>query len=325
MDMVLALALTVVLAVGAGCHARTSGGCGTPGEPRTAAATVNAYHPASWPAGCVVNASPDSADSNGPTIRLSYSQESLHRNPTPSFMYFIVLISPVSVTRQISPENHQEAGIVSYKKETRVRSFSVACEFKMSGDGFCRFAFDRAEMTAYRLARSKKPRGEDLTKLLDYINFEGEGRGVVRVKGVIDHSVQTVTEVELEFISGGGRSPVTIGLYDLKYRDGQYRYENRTNQIVARVNSLVFRKTQDPRVDITVASIARTAESNGFFARLKAAVANLFLKPVRITVLGNETMLRFGGALAAQQPTFTFPKAANMGATTVLAGGPRKK
>jgi hypothetical protein len=73
---------------------------------------------------------------------------------------------------------------------------------------------------------------------------------------------------------------------------------------------------------ITVASISKKGGSNGPIGQLKAAIANLFIKPVQVTALGNQTMLDFGYALFEQKPAFTFPKAANLREATILAAEP---
>jgi hypothetical protein len=324
MNSARAIVTVMLLTAPAGCLARAPGGTAGNEPVTSAAATADAHRVGPAAARLEADACPgDGLD--GPTIVLNYSEESLKKNPIRSFMYFIPLISPVPVARHVCPENRQQAGILSYEKKTTGRSFTVTCEFEMSGDGYCKFVFDPDAMVTHRLAEAKKANGQDLANLLDYINFEGEGCGVVRIKGTITDSVETVTEVALEFNGRGQRSPVTIGLYEVKCQDGQYCYENRTNEIVARVNSLVFKKSENPRMAITVASISHKADGNGLLAQIKAAVANLFLKPVRITLLGNETMLRFGNALAVRKPTFTFPKAVNMKETTIVAAAPRRK
>jgi len=71
-------------------------------------------------------------------------------------------------------------------------------------------------------------KGETLTNMLDYIKFEGEGFGLIEVKGTMTGSTPTVTEVVLHFNARGHKSPVTVGLYDIKPKDGQYNYENRS-------------------------------------------------------------------------------------------------
>ena len=265
------------------------------------------------------------ADGCGPTVQLSYGQGTPEKNSMQSFMYFIPLISPVSVDRAVSAENDQQAAIVSYARKITARSFSVTCQFQMSGGGSIRYTFDPAQMIALRIAESKKPKGEPLGNVLEYINFDGEGFGEIRVKGTVNSGFARVTEVHLEFNARGRRSPVTIGLYELKAKNGQYCYENRSNPLIARVNSLTFKKGDDPKMDITVASITKKPGANGFFGHLKAAIANMFIKPVRINPLGNETLLDFGGALLEQKTAFTFPKATNLKEMTVLAAEAKAK
>lgn len=301
MDTALAILMTVVATVIFGCQAKSQGGT----APRD---------------GMVKNvAAAAQTDNEGPTVLLNYSQETPKKNSIRSFLYFIPLVSPVPVGRQIGPDNHQQAGIISYEKKVTSRSFHVICEFEMSGDGFCKFNFDPTGMIAERVTEAKKAKGETLANVLDYINFEGEGYGVIRIKGTVANAVETVTEVGFEFNGKGHKSPVTIGLYELKYKDGQYRYENKSDNIVARVNSLTFKKGENPRMGITVASISRKSDGDGLIGQIKAAVANLFIKPVRIDPVGNEAMLKFGYALAVQKPAFTFPKADNMKEIRVLA------
>jgi len=38
----------------------------------------------------------------------------------------------------------------------------------------------------------------------------------------------------------------------------------------------------------------------------------LFIKPVEVEKIGNDTMLDFGYVLPKERPTFTFPKAKNL-------------
>ena len=324
MNAAFTIGITVALAVVFGCQTRAQGEDMSADE---AVKTAPAASDANGPVGPAAGASATQAnrgveDSNGPTILLNYGKGVLEKNPMCSFLYFIPLISTVPVGRHVSAGNQQHAGITSYERKVTSKSFSVASEFAMSGKGVCRYTFDPVGMIALRVAESKKPKGDSLSNVLDYINFEGEGLGVIRIKGTIADSVETVTEVELEFNARGRKSPVTIGLYELKSKNGRYGYENRSGEIVARVNSLVFKRSERPRMDITVASISKKAGSNGPLGRLKAAIANLFIKPVKIDPLGNEALLDFGCALFEQKPTFTFPKAANIKEVAVLPAEP---
>jgi hypothetical protein len=250
-------------------------------------------------------------DSSGPAVLLSYSKETFKENPISSFMYFVPLISPTAVDRETSADNEQQIGIISYQRKITSKSFSVICEFEILGKGFHKNTFEPAGMMALFIGELKK--GETLTNMLDYIQFEGEGFGRIEVKGVVDGSAQTITEVNMQFNAKGHKSPVTIGLYDVKSQDGQYTYENRSNVAVARVNSLVFKKSEkDPRMGIKVASISKRTDSEGFWAGIKGAIANLLIRPPKVDKLGNDTMLEFGYALLKQKPEFTFPKAKNI-------------
>jgi hypothetical protein len=251
------------------------------------------------------------AKSDGPSVMLSYSRQMFEKNPISSFMYFIPLISPTFVDRETSANNEQQVGIVSYERNVTSKSFYVTCEFEILGKGFHKNTFDPEKMIAEHTGKLKQ--GESLVNTLDYIKFEGEGFGRVEIKGTIDASTETVTEVEIHFNARGQKSCVTIGLYDVIPKDGQYKFENRSNEIVARVNTLIFKKTEKtPRMGIKVASISDSEESEGFFSGVKAVIANLFINPPEITKLGNNTMLNFGYAMQKQKPAFTFPRAENL-------------
>jgi hypothetical protein len=115
-----------------------------------------------------------------------------------------------------------------------------------------------------------------------------------------------------------GKSPVTIGLYSVSPENGRYKYENRHNEIVARVATLTFKKCDDePRMDIEVVSVNKASRPNSYIGRVKGFIVNFFIEPVKISKLGNDNMLNFGYALLNKQPSFTFPKAANIKSQTV--------
>jgi hypothetical protein len=242
---------------------------------------------------------------------MSYSKEKFVINPIASFAYFVPLISPTLVDNISSVNNDQQLGIISHKIIADSKFFHVACEFEILGSGFHMNTFDSAEMIATHTDELKK--GETMTNMLDFIKFGGDGFGIIEVKGTIIGSTRVVTEVDIQFNTRDHKSPVTIGLYDIKPKDGEYKYENRSNEVVARVNTLSFKKTKKtPRMGIKVASISDTGESEGFFSSLKGAIANLFIKPTKVDKLGNTTMLEFGYALLQKNTTFTFPKAKNI-------------
>lgn len=272
-----------------------------------------------------LHASGGTADSNsvaeggsGPTILLTYSEDDLKKNPIGSFMYFVPLISPTRVDIEMDANSNQQTGIISCERKITSESFHVTCEFKLLGKGYHKNIFDPAGTINAETGALKK--GESLANVLDYIKLEGEGFGRIDIKGTVDGDTSIVTEVDLIFNGRGHKSPVTVGIYDIKPQGGEYRYENRSNRIVARVNSLTFRKTEKtPRMGIKVASITGAAKSEGLFSGIKGSIANLFIAPTKVTKLGNDTMLAFGCALMKQEPTFTFPKATNIGETKLAA------
>jgi hypothetical protein len=262
-------------------------------------------------------------DSNGPTLLLGYSKKGFKNNPISSFMYFVPLISTTLVDRETSANNEQKVGIITYEKKVTSKSFNVVCEFEILGKGFHKNTFDAEKMIAAGTDDLEK--GESLKNVLEYIKIEGEGFGRIEVKGTMTSSPPSVTEVCIQFNVRDHKSPVTIGLYDIKPKTGQYKRENRSNHKVARVNSLIFKKTETiPRMGIRVASITGQSESDSFFSTIKGAIANLFISPPKVTKLGNETMLDFGHALLEQKSVFTFPKSKNIKENRMAAIDPAK-
>lgn len=248
---------------------------------------------------------------NGPTITMSYREENFAKNPIASFMYFIPLLSVSPVDDVASPNNDQQVGIVSHNIDLRSKSFELICEFVILGSGFYQVTFDPAGIIATQTEKFKK--GERLENMLDYIKVDGGGYGIIEVKGRITGSARIVTNVNIKFNARGNESNLTIGLYDVQPKDGEYEYENRSNEKVARVNELSFEKTeQTPRMGIKIASIAGEKQSAGFFGKIKGMLANFFIKPPKVTMLGNTTMLEFGKALLQKRSVFTFPKAKNI-------------
>lgn len=266
----------------------------------------------------------DGEGSSGPTMIMSYSKKKFMENAIASFMYFVPLIAPTFVDNISSVNNQQQVGIISHKIEVDSESFNVICEFEVLGSGFHMNTFDPAGMIAAQTEEIEKE--ETLTNLLDYIRFDGEGFGIIEVKGEINGSTRTVTEMDIKFNAKGHESPVTIGLYDVEPEGGEYKFENRSNEIVARVNTLIFKKTeQSPKMGITIASIAKKDESAGILGWVKGKVANLFIKPLKVTKLGNTTMLEFGEALLQKKPAFTFPKAENIKESKEVEIKPKQK
>ena len=135
-----------------------------------------------------------------------------------------------------------------------------------------------------------------------------------RVAGTVSNGVRTVTEVRLRFNARGKTSPVSIGLCDIHYQEGAYQYQN---EVVARVNTLTFRrKAGPPKMDVTVASVKKKGAGKNLWQSLKGGVkglaVNLFIDPLTVEAVGHQAMLDFGQALVSGAPTFTFPPAKNL-------------
>jgi hypothetical protein len=253
----------------------------------------------------------DSTASSGPTVILKCDKEKVLKNPTPDFMYFVPLISPTLVYSETSKGNGQKSGLISCVRKSTSKSFYVSGEFQMQGSGFHKNKFDSTGMIARNTKGLKK--SKPLKNILGYIKFEGEGYGWIEIKGKMEGKKATATEVKVHFNGRGKNSPVTVGIYSVKPVNGEYKYSNQYNAIVARVNTLTFSKSTDnPRMGIIVSSVYAEGGKPGFWGNLKGAMANLFIKPLEIDKLGNDTMLDFGCALFEGKETFTFPKAKNL-------------
>jgi hypothetical protein len=246
---------------------------------------------------------------NGPTIQLCCKGK---KEPIANFMYFVPLISPVSVTSETSKNSNQSGYAISCEEsETKKDSFFKSCEFRMEGKGSHINNFDHKEM----IERNKKDvdDGAPIKNILGYIKFEGEGYGKIEIYGEIDNGAKTVTRVDVHFDARSDKSPVTAGLYSVKSVNGKYEYENSYNPKVARINALIFRKSPTtPKMQIDLAAVGSSEESLGFWARITGKIANFFIDPIEITELGNEEMLKLGLALYEEKAEFTFPKAKNL-------------
>jgi hypothetical protein len=160
---------------------------------------------------------------------------------------------------------------------------------------------------------SKIRKGRNLTNMLDYIVVEGEGYGSIEVSGNIVNGAEVVDDVKIHFNGRGCKSTVRIGLYSIKPVNGKFDYANRYNEMIVRVNTLAFKRSgEDAKMEVVVASITGAGKREGLWARVKGAIANLFIPPVEIEPAGNRAMLDFGHALYRQKNSFTFPKAENL-------------
>jgi len=246
----------------------------------------------------------------GPTVYLDYEDQQQSDNSVASFMYFVPMISTVLVESDSSPQNTQKVRIVSSQRTSNDKEFNVVCEFEIWGCGYHENYFDFGDIIAKD--QDFVPRGKPLKNIIEYIRFEGSGCGRIEVKGEKVNGAEKVTNVKVAF-NNDKNSPVTVGLYSIKPKDGQYKFENRYDIKTARVNTLTFKANEDePRMDIHLASLSDGCAKEGFYSRLKGKIANLFIEPVRINLQGNKAMLDFGYALYQKQASFTFPKAENL-------------
>jgi hypothetical protein len=251
----------------------------------------------------------------GPTIRMDYEPGKSSGNPVDAFMYFVPLISPEPVSCVTSPENSQTAHVISAQRHFTDQAFTVKCDFEIAGLGSQQNLFDLAK--PIRRHERKLKEGGAMRRQLSAITVDGACSGQVEVEGTVSNGVQTVTEVRLRFNARGKASPVSIELCDIHYQEGEFRH---LNEMVARVNTLTFRrKPGPPKMDITVASVKKKGAGGNLWQSIKGGVkglaVNLFIDPQTVEAVGNKAMLDFGQALVSGEPTFTFPHARNLKST----------
>ena len=260
--------------------------------------------------GATATARADSPNEEGPTIVLDYEGGKGRANTAADFMYFVPVVSPTLIECQTSNANTQTARLISFRKKLTDDGFFVWCEFEMRGKGYHKNRYLPPSMID---KYSKIQKGKTLKNMLDYIVVEGEGYGSIEVSGNIVNGAELVDDVKIHFNCRGCKSPVRIGLYDVKRVNGKFDYDDRYNEIVVRVNTLVFKRSDEgAKMGVVVASITKDTKKEGLWARFKGVVANLFIPPVEIDPTGNRAMLDFGHALYRKKSTFTFPKAKNL-------------
>ena len=258
------------------------------------------------------NVLPLLSNATGPTLRLVPEHGKPAANPIAAFMYFVPLISPEPMSSVTSPGCTQTAQVTSTQRRVTTNSFNVKCNLEITGAGLQQSLFDFTNQI--RRHERKLKEGGSLRKQLSSITVEGTGSGQIEVEGTISNGVQTVTEVRLRFNARGKTSPVSIGLSDIQYKDGAFQC---LNEVVARVNTLTFRrKPGPPKMDVTVASVKKKGAGNNLWQSLKGGVkglaVNLFIDPLTVETVGHRSMLDFGQALVSEAPTFTFPPAKNL-------------
>ena len=248
-------------------------------------------------------------NSTGPTIYLKDDSGEPPVNPISSLMYFVQLISPEPVKISENVGNTQQSRILSVKRNEGRKKFTVKCQFEITGKGTQQNIFDQT--VVIRAKEDFLKNGGTLQHRLAYINIEGEGRGNLQVEGTLSGGMPLAAQFSFQFNTQRRRSPVTIGLNDIRFLDG---VPHAVNEKVIRVNSLSFRRQEGPpKMEITVASISSKNAGNGlisnFVGKVTGAVANLFIPPVTIKDEGNNALLDFAQAIVEGRQQFTFPAA----------------
>lgn len=252
------------------------------------------------------------APATGPTLHLDYHHGERDGCSVAEFMYFVPLISPEPVSLSKSAGNDQRAKILSVTRQDKGEKFTVTCEVEFAGQGSQHNVFDDSK-EIHKHERDLKA-GKILERQLSSINVEGPGRLKIEVEGTKSGEKPTVNEVRLHFNAHGEESPVSIGLRDIKFHDGKFAS---CNEIIARVNTLTFRRKAGPaKMEVTVASVkpANAGDTlwQNFVGSLKGKAVNMLIQPLTVERSGHDTMLDFGLALASQSQTFTFPLAKNL-------------
>lgn len=257
-----------------------------------------------------VGAAVSPAPPSGPVLKLDYAGRPENDIRIADFLYFVALISPEPVTVSESATNTLSVRVAAIRQESGKDRFSMSLAFDVSGQGFRHYAIDLSDLVRRQSLRLAA--GKALERQLDYIRYEGAGKGVLEIEGRIEGGVKTATTVRLCF-DDGAASPVTVGLKDVRSVGGTLKSEN---ELVARVNSLEFtRDGSPPLMGIRVGSVKRRGAGNNLFQNLKGQfvgmVANMLIPPIAIRQTGNDAMLNFGQAVLNRDATFTFPAAEN--------------
>jgi hypothetical protein len=243
---------------------------------------------------------------SGPTMVLEY-KDGGQGNPVDTFMYFLPLVAPTMIDVYTDPNTTLNTRIISRTSKDSRSKFTTTCTFEVSGDGLYEAFFDAKEMIAFNLENDTSAR--TLHKLLRSIRVDGPMRGEINVSGTIQDGRRQVEQFQMRF-NLAGKSPVTVHLYDVKSDGKACLFENRFNEQLARIDSLIFvRGGNPPRMTPEIGAVAGEEQKEGFFSEFKAMLANWFLPPLPIAAIGNDTMMKFGAALDATESTFTFPYA----------------
>ena len=210
------------------------------------------------------------------------------------------------------PWQHTLVQLFAPKRRFTAHLFLTTCEFEIKGEGSHQNPFDLGN----EIRRQERilRQGGSMRRQLNCITVDGKGSGAMEVEGILSNGVQTVTEVRLRFNAHGKPGPVSIGLCDVRYVDGEFK---RLKEMVAQVNTLTFRRQQGPpKMEVTVASVKKKAWGNTRWQSIKGGITggavNLLIDPLIVEKVGHQAMLDFGQALVSGTSTFTFPPAKNL-------------
>lgn len=249
------------------------------------------------------------SDATGPTLNIEFTDNG-QGNEVDSFMYFLPLIIPATVDVYKDPNTTLNAHIISRTSNETATAFTTTCIFQVRGHGVYEAVADADEIIAF--SSKGEPKDKVLRNQLRSIRVDGPMRGSLVVSGSIKNGQRQVDKFDIRF-DLDGKSPVSAHLYEVKPVDGKYCFQDRYNEQFARIDALSFtRSIHSPTMEASISSIAKENTKEDFLTSLKAMVANWFLPPVPITVIGNQTMMDFGTALDSTQTAFIFPYADNL-------------
>jgi hypothetical protein len=254
---------------------------------------------------------------HGPDVVFGNYTKSVH-NPIMNFMYFVPLVSPVTVYSTINESNTQMITIVKLDFEKDDDEFTAACHFEVRGSGWYLNQFDPPEMMLHTLEGHEDEDGghPKLKNMLDYIKLDGNCNGVFEIEGSYDKDGKVIiNKVDLSFSGVDGVPvPVTVELYSAKYdhKQKKYDYAQRYERTVVRIKHLGFERVEKdgtPKMELTVGSIGNGKASDSLWSITKGWLANFFIPPVAIDKLGNKTLFEFCSAIVNKQNAYRFPKA----------------
>ncbi len=256
----------------------------------------------------------------GPTLLLDYRPVETFQNPVDAFMYFVPLNSLTGVRTEVDPATTFAAGITNWQyKSGRKNTFTLSCDFDITGAGLYTVTYDPVEMID--MVQRKYPKDKTLTNLLDWIRFDGDCKGRIEAIGRSQGDQTVINEVTVSFTRDGSQSPVVIAIYDVPGVHQQFCYANKENTLIARVNALTFKRSEEsPRMNVELASLKKEEQSEGWFSSLTAMIANFVLPPLPVSEIGYHTMLDFGLALYQKKTDFTFPAADTLRPAMAAAG-----